>query len=406
MGEGLCVRVVPRVGAWARCRLPEGSREASVSVGRERDDELMAQATQLAERARRRTPPNPWVGALVVADGVIVGHGATEPPGQRHAEIVALHDAGDAARGATLYTTLEPCSHQGRTGPCVDAILAAGIARVVVAVEDPDLQVAGHGIARLRTGGVVVDVGVGEPAVRDQLAPYLHHRRTGRAFCLLKTALSVDGRTAAADGSSQWITGPAARSDAHGLRADSQAVVVGAGTALADRPSLTVRGIDPPVEHPPLRVVLDARGRVPADGPLFDADLAPTLVITTDAAPPAAVDDWRAAGAKVETVHAAPGGVDLSAALAVLGDHGVLQAMVEGGATVHGALLAAGLVDRLVVYVGAALIGADGAPAFAGPGPATIAHAHRLSLRAATPLADDVRLDYVPTPVSAPELGR
>ena len=363
----------------------------------------MAQAAQLAERARRRTPPNPWVGAIVVAHGTVVGRGATEPPGQRHAEIVALHEAGDAARGATLYATLEPCSHQGRTGPCVDAILAAGIARVVVAVEDPDVQVAGRGIGRLRDGGVTVDVGVGEPAVREQLAPYLHHRRTGRAFCLVKTALSVDGRTAAADGSSQWITGRVARRDAHTLRADSQAVVVGAGTALADRPSLTVREIDPPVEHAPLRVVLDARGRVPATGPLFDADLAPTLVITTEAAAAAAVDEWRAAGAKVETVHAGPGGVDLSAALGVLGGHGVLQAMVEGGATVHGALLAAGLVDRLVVYVGAALLGADGAPAFAGPSPPTIAHAHRLALRAATPLGDDVRLDYVPAPVHAHE---
>jgi len=376
---------------------------AGVTRASERDEELMAQAAQLAVRARRRTPPNPWVGAVVVVDGAIAGRGATEPPGQRHAEIVALHDAGDAARGATLYTTLEPCSHQGRTGPCVDAILDAGIARVVVAVEDPDLQVAGAGIARLRAGGVTVDVGVGEAAVRDQLAPYLHHRRTGRAFCLAKTALSVDGRTAAADGSSQWITGSAARADAHGLRADSQAVVVGAGTALTDRPSLTVRDVDPPVEHAPLRVVLDARGRVPASGPLFDTDLAPTLVITTDGAPAAAVDDWRAAGAKVETVPSAPGGVDLSHALAVLGGHGVLQAMVEGGPTVNGALLAAGLVDRLVVYVGAALLGAEGAPAFAGPSPATIAHATRLSLRGATTLGDDVRLDYVPVAVRAHE---
>jgi diaminohydroxyphosphoribosylaminopyrimidine deaminase/5-amino-6-(5-phosphoribosylamino)uracil reductase len=376
-----------------------------VAQGRERDDELMAQAAQLAERARRRTPPNPWVGALVVAGGDIVGRGATEPPGERHAEIVALHEAGEAARGATLYATLEPCSHHGRTAPCVDSILAAGIARVVVAVEDPDLHVAGEGIARLRAAGVAVDVGIGAPAVRDQLAPYLHHRRTGRAFCLAKSAVSIDGRAAAADGSSQWITGSAARADAHGLRADSQAVVVGAGTALADRPSLTVRDVDVPVEHPPLRVLLDARGRVPAGGPLFDVDLAPTLVITTEAAPAAAVDGWRAAGAKVELVPPSPGGVDLAASLTVLGSHGVLQAMVEGGATVHGALLSAGLVDRLVVYVGGVLLGADGAPAFAAPSPASIAHAPRLSLRGATPLGDDVRLDYTVVRAAAPEDG-
>ena len=374
-----------------------------MAVGHERDEQLMEQAAQLAEPVRRRTPPNPWVGALVVADGTIVGQGATEPPGQRHAEVVALHEAGDSARGATLYATLEPCVHHGRTGPCVDAILDAGIARVVVAVEDPDLLVAGTGIARLRAGGVTVDVGVDAAAVRRRLAPYLHHRRTGRAFCLAKTAASVDGRSAAADGSSQWITGRAARADAHGLRADSQAVVVGAGTALADRPALTVRDVDPPVEHAPLRVLLDARGRVPATGALFEADLAPTLVITTDAAPPAAVDCWRAAGAKVETVPGAPGGVDLSAALRLLGGHGVLQAMVEGGPTVHGALLAAGLVDHLVVYVGAALLGPSGAPAFAVPSPATIAHAHRLTLHQVTAIGDDVRLDY--TPVPAPEDG-
>jgi len=363
----------------------------------------MAQAAQLAERVRRRTPPNPWVGSLVVADGAIVGRGATEPPGERHAEIVALHEAAAASRGATLYTTLEPCSHHGRTGPCVEAILEAGIVRAVIAVEDPDLQVAGEGIARLRAGGVVVDVGVGGSAVREQLAPYLHHRRTGRAFCLAKTALSVDGRTAAADGSSQWITGPTARADAHGLRADSQAVVVGSGTALADRPGLTVRDVDPPVEHPPLRVLLDARGRVPATGPLFEADLAPTLVVSTEAASAAVVDDWRAAGAKVEMVPAAPGGVDLAVALAILGGHGVLQALFEGGRTVHGALLMAGLVDRLVVYVGAALLGPGGAAAFAGPHPTTIAHAHRLTLHHVTTLGDDVRLDYSPAPVAEHE---
>jgi diaminohydroxyphosphoribosylaminopyrimidine deaminase/5-amino-6-(5-phosphoribosylamino)uracil reductase len=368
---------------------------AAETRANERDEELMAQAAQLAERARRRTAPNPWVGALVVADGTIVGRGATEPPGGPHAEIVALRDAGTAARGATLYTTLEPCSHHGRTGPCVDAILEAGAARVVVAVEDPDPQVAGTGTGRLRAAGVVVDVGVGAATVRDHLAPYLHHRRTGRAFCLAKTALSVDGRSAAADGSSQWITGAAARADAHGLRADSQAVVVGAGTALADRPRLTVRDADPPVEQP-LRVLLDARGRVPAEGPLFDVELAPTLVITTGAAPTAAVDDWRAAGAKVEMVPAGAGGVDLAAALAVLGSHDVLQAMVEGGPTVHGALLAAGLVDRLVVYVGAAMLGPGGTPAFAGPTATTITHAHRLALRHVARLGDDVRLDYVP----------
>ena len=363
--------------------------------GPQHDEERMALAARLAATARRRTAPNPWVGCMLVRDGVVVGEGATEPPGGPHAEVVALTAAGDTARGATAYVTLEPCSHHGRTPPCADALVAAGVARVVVALEDPDPQVAGRGIARLREAGIAVTVGVGADAARLQLAPYLHHRRTGRAACLVKTALSVDGRTAAVDGSSQWITGPEARADAHGLRADSQAVVVGSGTALADRPALTVRDAHPLPVRPPLRVLLDARGRVPADGPLFDG-AAPTMVVTTERAPAMVVDAWMAAGAKVETVAETGGKVDLAATLAILGAHGVLQAMVEGGAALHGALLAAGLVDRLTVYVGAALLGVGGKPGLDWPGPASIADAPRLRLVDARVLGDDVRLDYVP----------
>jgi diaminohydroxyphosphoribosylaminopyrimidine deaminase/5-amino-6-(5-phosphoribosylamino)uracil reductase len=365
------------------------------------DHAAMDRAVALASGVRRRTAPNPWVGAVIVRDGVVVGEGATEPPGGSHAEVVALAAAGDAARGATAYVTLEPCAHQGRTPPCADALVAAGIARVVVAIEDPDPQVAGAGIAHLRAAGIDVAVGVGADEARLQLAPYLHHRRTGRAFCLVKAALSVDGRTAAADGSSRWITGPAARADSHGLRADSQAVVVGAGTALADRPALTVRDASPRPEQPPWRVLLDARGRVPAEGPLFDA-AAPTMVVTTDLAEPATVEAWAAAGAKVEVVPERGGKVDLGAALATLGAHGVLQAMVEGGAALHGALLAAGLVDRITVYVGAALLGTGGKPGLDWSGPRAITDAPRLTLVGTTVLDDDVRLDYVPVRDGAP----
>ena len=265
-------------------------------------------------------------------------------------------------------------------------------------MEDPDLQVAGTGIRRLRAAGITVDVGIGARSVAAQLAPYVHHRRTGRAFCVAKSAVSLDGRTAAADGSSRWITGPAARADAHEVRADSHAVVVGAGTALADSPSLTVRDVTDLPERQPLRVLLDGRGRVPAIGPLFDTTLAPTLVVTTETAPAAAVDGWTSAGAKVEQVPAGSDGhgVDLVAVLSILGGYGVLQAMVEGGATLHGALLRVGLVDRLVVYVGATLLGPDGQPAIAGPAPATIADAPRFTLMNVHQLGDDVRLDYAP----------
>jgi diaminohydroxyphosphoribosylaminopyrimidine deaminase / 5-amino-6-(5-phosphoribosylamino)uracil reductase len=361
------------------------------------DSDLIARAVALGEHGRRSASPNPWVGSVIVDDqGAIAGEGWHQRPGTPHAEVHALEAAGDRARGGTAYVTLEPCAHEGRTPPCADALIAAGVRRVVVALEDPDPRVAGRGLARLRAAGLDVEVGPGASSARRSLAAYLHHRRTGRAWCLVKTAMSLDAKTAAADGSSRWITGAAARADAHRLRAESQAVVIGAGTALADHPSLTARDVDPPADRQPLRVLLDARGRVPAAGPLFDAALAPTLVVTTEAASSEAADAWRAAGAKVESVPAAPGGVDLEATLDLLGRRDVLQAMVEGGATLHGALLAAGLVDRLVAYVSPTVLGPGGLPAFPQPDVGTIADAEKWRLVAATTLDDDVRLEYEP----------
>jgi len=361
------------------------------------DSDLIARAVALGEHGRRSASPNPWVGSVVVDEhGAIAGEGWHQRPGTPHAEARALEAAGDRARGGTAYVTLEPCAHQGRTPPCADALIAAGVRRVVVSLEDPDTKVAGRGFARLRAAGLDVEVGPGATSARRSLAPYLHHRRTGRAWCLVKTAMSLDAKTAAADGSSRWITGVAARADAHRLRAESQAVVIGAGTALADHPSLTARDVDPPADRQPLRVLLDARGRVPASGPLFDAALAPTLVVTTEAAPSETVDAWQAAGAKVETVPAAAGGVDLEATLDLLGRSDVVQAMVEGGATLHGALLAAGLVDRLVAYVSPTVLGPGGLPAFPQPDVGTIADAEGWRLLSATTLDDDVRLNYEP----------
>ncbi len=345
------------------------------------DEELMAAAATLARSARLVTPPNPWVGCVVVHDGEIVGRGGTGPyPGGAHAEVAALRDAGARAAGATAYITLEPCNHFGKTPPCTEALIAAGVARVVVALEDPDRQVRGTGIARLRDAGIDVTVGVGANALQATLAPYLHQRATGRAFALLKTAMSIDGRTAAADGSSQWITGSEARADAHRIRAESQAVVVGPGTACADRPRLTVRDHDGLIERQPLRVLLDAHGRVAAEGPLFDQHLAPTLVVTTESAPPPAVDAWQAAGAKVEVL--APGaqgrGVDLEGLLTLLArSHGVLQAMIEGGGRLHGAFVDEHLADRLVAYVAPVLLGERGHPVIGFPGPDTLADATR-----------------------------
>jgi len=369
------------------------ARDTELAVG-----QLLDRALVLGASARRRTAPNPWVGCVIAVDGVIVGEGATQPPGGAHAEVQALAAAGDRAKGATAYVTLEPCSHQGRTPPCADALADAGIARVVVAIADPDSRVAGTGIARLRERGVQVELGVGAAAATHALRPYLVHRSEGRAATLVKVATSVDGRIAAADGSSQWITGPAARADAHELRADSQAVMVGSGTALADHPRLNVRDVAAMPDQQPLRVLLDSRGRVPAEGPLFDTALAPTLVLTTDAAPDDAVAQWLAAGAKVQVLPAAAGGrgLDLRTVLEHLAGLGVLQVLVEGGATLATSLLAAGLADQVAAYVGPTVLGTGGRPLFDLPGPATMDDAPRWRLAGVAALDDDVRLDYVP----------
>lgn len=324
----------------------------------------MGQALAAAAAVRRRVAPRPWVGAVLVPAGRPdhPGHvGATDGRTGPHAEVVALAAAGEEARGGTLYVTLEPCSHHGLTPPCADAVLEAGVARVVVALTDPDPKVAGAGLQRLRDAGVEVELGVGAEAAASQLAPYLHHRRTGRPWVVLKLAASLDGRTAAPDGTSQWITGEEARLDAHRLRADSDAILVGAGTVRADDPALTVRlpaEERGPDDTEPLRVVL---GRAPE-------------------------------GAAVHPCLEVEG--DLGAVLDELGERGVLQLMVEGGATVAHAFHAAGLVDRYVVYLAPALFGGDdGRALFAGPGAATIDAVWRGRIAALRHLGDDLRLD-------------
>jgi len=318
----------------------------------------MRAAVDAAATVRATAHPNPWVGCAVVDGDRLVALGATRPPGQAHAEVVALESAGAAARGATAFVTLEPCSHHGRTGPCADALVEAGVARVVVAVLDPDPRVSGRGVARLRDAGVEVTVGPGADAVERQLAPYLHQRRTGRPYVVLKIAATLDGRTAAPDGTSRWITGPAARADVHRVRAESDSIVVGAGTVRADDPSLTVRDAPGP---DPARIVL---GTAPA-------------------------------GAKVHPCTEWEGRVpDL---LDELGRQGHVQTMVEGGARVAASFHRDGLVDRYLLYLAPALLGGDDAPGlFAGAGAATIADAWRGRIDAVTPLGDDVRIDLVP----------
>jgi diaminohydroxyphosphoribosylaminopyrimidine deaminase/5-amino-6-(5-phosphoribosylamino)uracil reductase len=286
-----------------------------------------------------------------------VFEGATAPPGGPHAEVTALAHAGQAARGATLYATLEPCAHQGRTPPCVDAIIEAGIARVVIGIEDPDRRVAGRGVAALRAAGIEVTEGVAADEVAEQLAPYVKHRSTGRPWVVLKMAASLDGRTAAPDGTSRWITGEVARRDVHRLRAHSDAVLVGAGTVRADDPELTVR--------------------------LGDADDAQPLRVVLGKAPE---------GAKVHPALELEG--DLRAVLDELGRLGVLQLLVEGGATVAHDFHAAGLVDRYVLYLAPVLFGGDDArPLFAGPGAGTLEDVWRGRLVSVEQLGEDLRVE-------------
>lgn len=333
------------------------------------DADAMAQAIVVAGAVRTRTSPNPWVGTVVVAADGTTFEGATQPPGGNHAEIEALAAAGPHARGATLVTTLEPCSHHGRTGPCTTAIIEAGVARVVMGITDPDPQVAGQGIAALEEAGIEVVTGVLHQQVEAQLAPYLKHRRTGRPWVVLKLAASLDGRTAAPDGTSQWITGAEARTDAHRLRAESDAVIVGAGTVRSDNPKLTVRL--PEGEQPaeqPLRVVLGS----------------------------------ASAGASVQPAVELSG--PLPGVLDDLGQRGVLQAMVEGGATVAGDFHRSGLVDRYVLYLAPALFGGDDARGvFAGPGAASIDDVWRGRIQSVERLGDDLRIELAPAraPVTA-----
>jgi diaminohydroxyphosphoribosylaminopyrimidine deaminase / 5-amino-6-(5-phosphoribosylamino)uracil reductase len=361
------------------------------------DEAWMARAVVLAEGGRGTASPNPMVGAVLVRDGRAVGEGFHAAPGRPHAEVAALAAAGELARGATCYVTLEPCAHHGRTPPCADTLVEAGVARVVAALVDPDPRVDGDGLGRLRAAGLPVEVGVGAGPAAEQNAAYLTHRRLGRPRVTLKAAASLDGKVAAPDGTSQWITGPAARADAHRLRAEADAVVVGAGTALADDPRLTVR-LPGFAGRQPLRVLVDAAGRVGAGGHLFDGE-AETLVATTAAAPASAVDAWKAAGAELLVCRSAPEGVDLPDLARALGERGVLELLVEGGPTLQASLWAAGLADRLVWYLAPLAIGGRDAPGLLGAaGAATLTEARRLRLASVDRVGDDLRLVAIPRP--------
>ena len=339
---------------------------------RERTDEwrasMMRRAITNASTARLRAVPNPWVGAVLVDRYGGVHDGATHAPGGAHAERDALTAADELSADATLFTTLEPCNHTGRTGPCTDAIIEAGVRQVIIGIEDPDPNVAGTGVAALQDAGIEVVTGVEADAIRQQLAPYLTHRTTGRPHVILKLAMTLDGAIAAPDGTSKWITGPEARADVHRLRAESDAIIVGSGTVRADDPSLTVRDFTPAVldeQQPhldPWRIVL---GSAPESGRT------------------APFESWDGPIADL---------------LDELGRRSMLQVMVEGGAQVAGSFHRLGLVDEYYLYLAPALLGGDDArAAFGGAGAPTMAEVQRGRFVSVTRLGDDLRLVYRPS---------
>lgn len=349
-----------------------------------RDILHMRRAIALAARGLGGTSPNPVVGCVILdPSGEVAGEGFHAYAGGPHAEVGALREAGERARGGTAYVTLEPCNHTGRTGPCAAALLEAGVARVVVAVSDPNPQAAG-GAATLRRHGVRVDEGVLAAEAEEVNAAWLTFVRARRPYVTWKFAATVDGRSAARDGTSQWITSPEARADVHRLRAESDAVVAGIGTVLADDPRLTARVPAPLRATPVLRVVADPGARTPAGARVLDGE-APTLVaVADDAAVPAHLSH-------AVRLPRAPGGIDLRALMAELHGRQIVSVLLEGGPTLAGAFLREGLVDRVVGYLAPALLGA-GAAALGPAGVETITEIHRLEFAEVTPIGPDLKV--------------
>lgn len=348
------------------------------------DESYMRLALDLAGQRLGTTSPNPTVGAVLVGGGEVVGRGVTQPAGGHHAEVGAIRQAGDRALGATLYVTLEPCAHQGRTPPCVDLVLSSGVARVVCATADPDLRVSGRGIERLRAAGIPVAVGLLEAEAHRQNRYYIHHRITGLPYVVLKLAQSLDGRIAAASGDSKWVTGSPARRRVHLLRSRVDAVLVGVGTVVADDPALTVRTVD---GRDPARVVVDSGLRIPEKARVLNPGRA--IVACLESADEREERRVRARGADVWRLPARNGRVDLRSLLHELGRRDFLSVMIEGGGEVAASALREGLVDQVQVFLAPRLIGL-GVPSVGDLAVALVSESVRLSDVEIERIGDDV----------------
>lgn len=360
------------------------------------DHAMMARALRLAERGAWTTRPNPMVGCVLAQGDEVVGEGWHQRAGGPHAEVHALEAAGARARGATAYVTLEPCAHTGRTGPCADALVAAGVARVVGAMPDPFPEVDGSGFERLRAAGIAVESGLMEQQARVLNRGYLARLERGRPWLRVKLAMSLDGRTALANGESKWISGDASREDVMRWRARSGALLTGSGTVLADDPQLTVRLPGEPDFVPPLRVVLDPGLATVARGRVREGD-APTLYLHAGNAKPP-----RLPGIERVAVPSQGNALDLDAVLRLLATRGINEVQLEAGATLAGAFLHAGLVDEMLIYMAPILLGAHARPLFSGLGIDDMAHRMQMRVEEMVAVGEDMRMRLYPVATAQP----
>jgi len=351
------------------------------------DHEFMGQALELAGRGLYTTTPNPRVGCVIARDGVLVGRGWHEKAGLAHAEVLALKEAGDRARGATLYVNLEPCSHHGRTPPCVDAIVAAGIKRVIAAMQDPNPKVAGSGFARLRAAGIGIEHGLKEDEARELNIGFIARMTRGRPWVRMKIAASLDGRTALANGKSQWITGEPARADGHRWRARACAILTGFGTVRDDDPRLNVRGVDTPRQ--PLKIVVDSKFETSPSARLLKEGKTLVVGAVNDAK---RIASLKGAGAEVVIIPNDGGKVELFRLMEELARRELNEIHVEAGTKLNGSLLQAGVVDELLVYLAPRVIGDSGRGMFGLPELADLSQTTALKIREVERIGEDLRI--------------
>ena len=358
------------------------------------DQRYMSRALELAVQGKYSAKPNPCVGCVIVYAGDIVGEGWHKKAGEPHAEVHALKQAGSKAKGSTAYVTLEPCSHHGKTPPCADALIKAGVLRVVIAMEDPNPLVAGKGIAKLREAGMDVSVGLLEEQSRALNKAFCHKMTTAKPYIISKVAMSLDGKTAMASGESQWITGSAARQDVHRLRAESDVVLTGVGTILADNPQLTARDglLDFSVQQPGI-VVLDSQLKTPLNARIFNSNANTTVLTCSDNEE--AVLALRQIGCHVEVIASdSKGQVDLFAVDEWLATQTINSVMIEAGALLNGACLQAGMVDELIIYMAPSALGTDARGAFSMPQVSKLSERVQLNYVGMDVLDDDIKLTY------------